>query len=170
MFILYEYLCWVDLDLGSSPGWWATTIATYCPSKMMELPKSKSTKPRYPGRQRPGADCLGNLEPNLKWFFKLKLKPKTFPLNCHPAGERHPHRQLVRRRHRGRRAHEAARGAEEDGGRQGESAGLHQEDLGQRGEVFQSGGSGVVYRVTHLLANLGWVELDLGCSTTLLGQ
>ena len=26
------------------------------------------------------------------------------------------------------------------------------------------------YRVTHLLANLGWIDLDLGCSTTLLGQ
>ena len=22
-------LGWVDLDLGSSPGWWATTVATY---------------------------------------------------------------------------------------------------------------------------------------------
>ena len=27
-----------------------------------------------------------------------------------------------------------------------------------------------VYRVTSLVANLGWVDLDLGCSTTLLGQ
>ena len=36
----------VDLDLGSSPGWWAATIATYCPSKMVEHPKSKSTQPR----------------------------------------------------------------------------------------------------------------------------
>ena len=26
------------------------------------------------------------------------------------------------------------------------------------------------YRVTSLVANLGWVDLDLGCSTTLLGQ
>ena len=24
------YLGWVDLDLGSSPGWWAATVATYC--------------------------------------------------------------------------------------------------------------------------------------------
>ena len=23
-------LGWVDLDLGSSPGWWATILATYC--------------------------------------------------------------------------------------------------------------------------------------------
>ena len=42
-----EYLGWVDLDLGSSPGWWAATVATYCPSRMVEHPKSKSTKPRY---------------------------------------------------------------------------------------------------------------------------
>ena len=26
-------LGWVDLDLGSSPGWWAATVATYCPSR-----------------------------------------------------------------------------------------------------------------------------------------
>ena len=34
-------LGWVDLDLGSSPGWWAASIATYCPSRMVEHPKSK---------------------------------------------------------------------------------------------------------------------------------
>ena len=28
----------------------------------------------------------------------------------------------------------------------------------------------IKYRVTHLVANLGWVDLDLGCSTILLGQ
>ena len=27
-----------------------------------------------------------------------------------------------------------------------------------------------VYRVDHLLANLGWVDLDLECSNVLLGQ
>ena len=27
-----------------------------------------------------------------------------------------------------------------------------------------------LYRVTHLVANLGWVDLDLGCSNILLGQ
>ena len=36
---------WVDLDLGSSPGWWAATVATYCPSRMVEHSKSKSTQP-----------------------------------------------------------------------------------------------------------------------------
>ena len=43
------YLGWVDLDLVSSPSWWAATAATYCPSRMVEHPKSKSTQPRYPG-------------------------------------------------------------------------------------------------------------------------
>jgi len=38
-------LGWVDLDLGSSPGWWAATVATYCPSRVVEHSKSKSTKP-----------------------------------------------------------------------------------------------------------------------------
>ena len=44
---LPEYLGWVDLDLGSSPGWWAATVATYCPSRVVEHAKSKSTQPRY---------------------------------------------------------------------------------------------------------------------------
>ena len=39
-------LGYVDLDVGSSLGWWADTIATYCPSRMMEHLKSKSTQPR----------------------------------------------------------------------------------------------------------------------------
>ena len=37
----------VDLDLWGSPGWWAATVATYCLSRMVEHPKSKSTQPRY---------------------------------------------------------------------------------------------------------------------------
>ena len=42
--LVVEYLGWVDLDLGSSPGWWAAAVATYCPSRMVEHTKSKSTK------------------------------------------------------------------------------------------------------------------------------
>ena len=44
-FLLYrashvlEDLGWVDLDLGSSPGWWAATVATYLPSRVVEHPK-----------------------------------------------------------------------------------------------------------------------------------
>ena len=40
-------ICWVDLDLGSSPDWWAAIVATYCPSRLMEHAKCKSTQPRY---------------------------------------------------------------------------------------------------------------------------
>ena len=43
-------LGWVDLDLESSPGWWAGTVASYCPSRMVEHPKSKSTQPRFASR------------------------------------------------------------------------------------------------------------------------
>ena len=32
---LVANLGWVDLDLGSSPGWSAATAATYCPSRMV---------------------------------------------------------------------------------------------------------------------------------------
>ena len=41
--LVVEYIGCVDLVLGSSPGWWADTVATYCPSRMVEHPKSKST-------------------------------------------------------------------------------------------------------------------------------
>ena len=34
-----------DEDLGSSPGWRAATVATYCPSRQGELPKFLSSKP-----------------------------------------------------------------------------------------------------------------------------
>ena len=47
-------LGWVDLDLGSSPGWWAATVVTYCPSRMVEHPKSKSTQP---SRRPPESPC-----------------------------------------------------------------------------------------------------------------
>ena len=30
-------LGWVDLDMGSSPGWWATTLATYCQGSMLHV-------------------------------------------------------------------------------------------------------------------------------------
>ena len=33
-----------------SPGWWAVPVATYCPSRMVEHPISKSTKPRFATR------------------------------------------------------------------------------------------------------------------------
>ena len=46
-------LGWVYLDLGSSPGWWATTVASYCPSRVVEHPKSKSTKPSLQGHGTP---------------------------------------------------------------------------------------------------------------------
>ena len=32
-----ERLGWVDSDLGSSPGWWAASVATYCPSRMVNI-------------------------------------------------------------------------------------------------------------------------------------
>ena len=39
------HLGWVIFDLQNSPGWWAATVATYCPSRMVEHPKTKLTKP-----------------------------------------------------------------------------------------------------------------------------
>ena len=52
-------LGWVDLDLGSSLGWWAATVATYCPSRMVEHPKCKSTKPSLGGH---GTPCRSVME------------------------------------------------------------------------------------------------------------
>ena len=31
--------------LGNSSGWWAATVATYCQSRLVELPKNLSSKP-----------------------------------------------------------------------------------------------------------------------------
>ena len=45
--LVVEYLGWVDLDLRSSPGWWADIVATLCPSRVVEHAKSRSTQPRY---------------------------------------------------------------------------------------------------------------------------
>ena len=46
-------LRWVDLDLASSPCWWAATVATYCPSRVVEHPESKLTKPSLRGHGTP---------------------------------------------------------------------------------------------------------------------
>ena len=35
-----------ELDLGCSPGSWVVTVAAYCPGRVVEHPKSKSTQPR----------------------------------------------------------------------------------------------------------------------------
>ena len=69
-------------------------------------------------------------------------------------------------------------GVAEIGAHEGGEAG--QEDVGDNAHGPQVGGQrdGLVvddlsrkeYRVTHLVANLGWVDFDLGCSTVLLGQ
>ena len=42
---LLRQLGWVDLNLESSPSWWAAIVATYCPGKMAEHPNYKSTQP-----------------------------------------------------------------------------------------------------------------------------
>ena len=33
------------LGFGEFPGWWAGTVATYCPSRLVQHPETKSTKP-----------------------------------------------------------------------------------------------------------------------------
>ena len=52
-------LGWVELDLGNSPGWWAASVATYCPSRMVEHPKSNSTQP---SRSPDAPDCTCNAQ------------------------------------------------------------------------------------------------------------
>ena len=44
--LVVVHLGWVDLDMGSSHGCLAAIVATYCPSRMVEHPKYKSTQPR----------------------------------------------------------------------------------------------------------------------------
>ena len=46
-----------DEDLGSSPGWWPATVATYCPSRPGELPKFKVATYRHMYRHEPKEPC-----------------------------------------------------------------------------------------------------------------
>ena len=43
--LVVSELGWVDLDLRCSLGWWAATVAIYCPSRMVEHLKMKLTQP-----------------------------------------------------------------------------------------------------------------------------
>ena len=51
----------VDLDLWSSPGWWAGTVASYCPSRMVEHSISKSTQPMQLPNHQPHPVCVRNV-------------------------------------------------------------------------------------------------------------
>ena len=42
-----RYMGWLDIELVGYPGWWATIVATYCPSRLVQHPKSMSTQPMY---------------------------------------------------------------------------------------------------------------------------
>ena len=44
--LVVVHLGWADLDMGSSHGCSAAIVATYCPSRMVEHHKYKSTQPR----------------------------------------------------------------------------------------------------------------------------
>ena len=47
------FLYSVAINLGSSPGWWAATAASYCPSRSGELPKLIATEYRNQGDGSP---------------------------------------------------------------------------------------------------------------------
>ena len=47
---LVANLGWVDFGFGEFPRLVAAIVATYCPSRMVEHPKSKSTQPRFATR------------------------------------------------------------------------------------------------------------------------
>ena len=72
-------LGWVDLVLGVSPGWWASTVATYCPSRVVEHPKSTSTKPSLRGHRTP-CICPGKLIE-----LGTKYKSNTYVMLSHTS-------------------------------------------------------------------------------------
>ena len=39
------HLGWVDSDLGSSPGWWAVTVAICCPTGEWNIPNLSQPNP-----------------------------------------------------------------------------------------------------------------------------
>ena len=45
--VIHQVWTWVGLTLvlGVPPAGWVAAVATYCPSRMVEYPKSKSTQP-----------------------------------------------------------------------------------------------------------------------------
>ena len=43
--LVVSELGWVDSDLRYYPGWWAATVTTYCPGRMVEHVKSKPNLP-----------------------------------------------------------------------------------------------------------------------------
>ena len=57
--------------MGSSPGWWAASVATYCTSRVVEHSKSKSTKPSPQGH---GTPCRFRFSP----FRKPALNHASF--------------------------------------------------------------------------------------------
>ena len=77
-------LGWVDLDLGSSPCWWAAPVATYCPRRMMEHPKSKSTEPSAPGDWPPCKYILTPTELYVRIFFQntITRMPHPYTSKC----------------------------------------------------------------------------------------
>ena len=58
------------LRFGEFPGWWAATVATYCPSRVAEHPKSKSTKPSPRGH---GTPCISLIIFRHLNFFEFLL-------------------------------------------------------------------------------------------------
>ena len=72
------------LGFGEFPGWWAATIATYCPSMMVEHSKSKSTQPRSARREEmphPVDSTKRRVFPNLISIFKHSVSMIPFMAN-----------------------------------------------------------------------------------------
>ena len=59
-------LYFVDINLGSSPGSWAATAASYCPSRPGELPKLTATEYRNQGD---GSPCTKVFHSTRQWSF-----------------------------------------------------------------------------------------------------
>ena len=162
---------WVDSELGSSPDWWAATVATYCPSRMVEHPKSKSTLPncrtRCPTLYKTFMLWRNFLFKSLQTVFRDQI---DHPVDCEqPALKPPPLHPVVPG------VHPVRAGGGIDALPHAEPAPPHQQGAPQlhRVAVKRHGAlqvGTVTHRVTHLVANLGWVDFDLGCSTILLGQ
>ena len=105
----YHSLGFEDKNLGSSPCWWAATVATYCPSRPGELPKFLSSKPcewldaprckyrrksvrspakscesRQPSRQPPSRQSVYGCRKS--WLHRPKLSKLEAPRNKQGRG------------------------------------------------------------------------------------
>ena len=80
MILVVSELGWVDFDLRCSLGWWAASVATYCPSRMVEHLKMKQPNPTV---RQPESSCTSLTFHCLRYLIR-KIELFGRPHNVNP--------------------------------------------------------------------------------------